>query len=124
MIISLLKLKPIPEKRQAILEILRFVKENVQLKRGCLESGIYQACEEFTMILYLETWQSKEEMDRHIQSDLYLRLLNAMDLCREKPDTCFHEVSEAKGLELVERLRIHNGFEVNPSKTGGEGTSL
>jgi len=111
MIVSLLKLKPIPEKRQAILNILQFVKERVQLKRGCLESGIYQQCDEDLMILYVEQWQSKEEIDRHIQSNLYLRVLNTMDLCREKPDICFHEVSGTKRLELVEALRLHNDSE-------------
>ncbi len=106
MIISLLKLKPIPEKGQAILDILRFVKENAQLKRGCLESGIYQECDQNLTILYVEKWQSKEEMDRHIQSGLYLRVLNTMDLCREKPDISFHDVSDTKGLERVSGLRL------------------
>ena len=104
--ISFLKLKPIPERRQAILDILRFVKERAQMKRGCLESGIYQECDEVPTILYLEQWGSKEEMDRHIQSDLYLRILNTMDLCGEEPDTFFHEVADTKGLELVAELRL------------------
>ena len=106
MIISLLKLEPIPEKRQAILDILRFVKESVQHKIGCLESSIYQECAEVPTILYLEQWQSKEKMDRHIQSDLYLRVLNTMDLCRQKPGISFYEVSETKGLGLVAELRL------------------
>ncbi len=110
MIISLLKLKPIPEKGQAILDILRFVKENAQLKKGCLETGIYQECDRNLTILYVEKWQSKEEMDRHIQSGLYLRILNTMDLCRERPDICFHDVSDTKGLERVSELRLCNEF--------------
>ncbi len=60
------------------------------------------------MILYLEKWQSEEEIDRHIQSDLYLRILNTLDLCRERPDTCFHEVSDIKGVERIAALRLHN----------------
>ncbi|HSB07457.1 MAG TPA: antibiotic biosynthesis monooxygenase [Thermodesulfobacteriota bacterium] len=111
MIISLLKLKPILEKRQHILSILRFVAEKVRLKRGCLGCGIYEECDEGRLILYLEQWQSKEEMNWHIQSNLYLRILNAMDLCIEKPEISFNEVSDTKQFELVEALRLNKDLE-------------
>ena len=106
MIISLLELKPIPEKRQTILDVLRFVEDKVRLKRGCLGCSIYEKCEEGRAILYLEQWRSREEMHLHIQSSLYLRILNAMDFCREKPEIRFHEVSDTKQFELVEALRV------------------
>ena len=114
MIISFLKLKPIPEKHQAILDILGYVKERLQMKRGCLESNIFQECDRDPMILYLEAWQSRMDMDRHIESDVYLRVLNAMDLCREKPDISFHEVSETKGMDWIAALRLKDeGLSVN-----------
>ena len=108
MIISLLKLKPIPEKQNAVLDILRFVKDRVTLMRGCLESVIYQECDPDPMILYLEHWQSKEDLNRHIQSSIYLRVLNAMDLCREKPEILFYDVSNMKGMEWIATLRLNN----------------
>ncbi|MEW6184685.1 MAG: antibiotic biosynthesis monooxygenase [Thermodesulfobacteriota bacterium] len=106
MIISFLKLKPIPEKRQAVLDILGYVKEHLQMKRGCLESTIYEECDPDPLILFLEAWQSKMEMDRYIESDVYLRVLNAMDLCRERPDISFHEISSTKGMDWIAALRL------------------
>jgi len=108
MILSLLKLKPIPEKQQTVLDILRFVRERLEIKRGCLASCIYQECDQDSAILYLEQWQSKEELERHIQSDVYLRVLNTMDLCREKPEICFHEVLNTKGMDWIADLRLKN----------------
>lgn len=108
MIISLLKLKPIPENQNAVLDILRFVKDRLMLRRGCLESVIYQECDPDPLILYLEHWQSKEDLNRHIQSSVYLRVLNAMDLCREKPEILFYDVSDTKGMEWIEALRLKN----------------
>ena len=105
MIISLLKLSPIPSKRQAILDLLRFVETEVRQKRGCLGCGIYDECDESGTILYLEQWRSKEENHLHIQSKLYLRLLNAMDLGRKAPEIVFLEVSDTKGFDLIEALR-------------------
>jgi quinol monooxygenase YgiN len=111
MILSLMELKPISEKRQAILEILRFVEDKVRLKRGCLGCSIYEECEEDRAILYLEQWGSKEDLHWHIQSNLFLRILNAMDLCIEKPEIFFHEVSDTKKFELVEGLRPNRDLE-------------
>ena len=108
MIISFLKLKPIPEKQQAILDILGYVKERLLLNQRCLESVIYQECDQEPMILYLEAWQSKKEMERHIQSNIYLRVLNTMDLCRENPEIDFHEVSSSKGMDWITALRLQN----------------
>ena len=108
MFISILKLKPLPEKHQAVLDILQFVKERSQMERGCLESSVYQECEQDPMILYLEKWQSREAIDRHIQSVVYLRVLNTMDLCREKPEISFHEVSDTNGMERIAALRLKN----------------
>ena len=108
MIISLLKMKPIPEKKNAILGILQYVKERLMLMRGCLESVIYQEYDPDPAILYLEHWQSREEMERIIQSDVYLGVLNAMDLCREKPEINFYEISDTKGMEWIAALRLKN----------------
>jgi quinol monooxygenase YgiN len=107
-IFSLVKPKPIPGKQQAVLDILRFVRERLEMKRGCLASCIYQECDQDPAILYLEQWHTKQEFDRHIQSDVYLRVLNAMDLCREKPQVCFHGVSNTKGMGWIADLRLKN----------------
>jgi len=71
MMIAFLKLKPVPEKRQAVLDILGVVKDRLQMARGCLESTIYRESDHEPMILYLEQWQFKDAMDQHIRSDVY-----------------------------------------------------
>ncbi len=115
MIVALLKLKPIPENCQAILDTLQYVQDRVQMKPGCLDCSIYQGCSQDSVILYLEQWQSKEAMGRHIQSGTYLRVLNSMDLCRDKPDIRFYEVSGTKGMEWIAALRLENE-RVHPAK--------
>ena len=56
-------------------------------------------------IIYMEQWESKEALQQHIQSSIYSMILNAMELAAESPQICFHEVSKAMGLELIETLR-------------------
>lgn len=104
MIIAVLQLVPQPDKREAVVEILRFVEDHVRRKTDCLQCGVFQAAGE-PQILYLEQWRSAKDLHAHIRSSLYLPILHAMELASEAPTIRFHEVSETKSMELIEALR-------------------
>jgi quinol monooxygenase YgiN len=106
MTIFILKINPRKGKRQELIELLRTVEDHVQLKTGCLECSILEECGENGTIFYMERWASSLEMHRHIQSPLYLRILAGMELANDHPQIHFYKVSETKGLELVESLRL------------------
>lgn len=106
MIIALLKLKPMPEKYPAVLDTLRYIQERVRMKPGCLDSSIYHECSPDSDVLYLEQWQTLEKIEWHIRSETYLRVLNSMDLCREKPELRFHEISKTRDMAWVADLRL------------------
>jgi quinol monooxygenase YgiN len=105
MILAVMELAPCTDKRQSLLEILRFVEEHVRIKSGCLACGVFEAARGKQEILYVERWRSAKELHAHIQSGLYLRILNAMDLACETPKIGFYEVSETRSMELIEELR-------------------
>ncbi len=108
MIISILKISPVPDKRQAIIEILMSVETMTRLKAGCVGSNLYEEYGDGQKILYMERWQTKEDLHRHIRSTLYLRVLNAIELASEPPEIYFHEGAETTGIELIEDLRIRS----------------
>jgi quinol monooxygenase YgiN len=105
MIIACIELSPAEGKRQEILEILRFVQEGVRRNPACRGCGIYECHGSEHTILYLEQWQSESDLGCHIRSRAYLRILNAIDLAREKPDVHFYSVTDTRQMELVETLR-------------------
>ena len=84
---------------------MRYCVDGLQMKPGCLGSGVYEANGENQTILYLERWASAEELHRHIQSNLYLGVLAAMDLASSPPDVSFYEVGETQSMELIAALR-------------------
>ena len=71
-----------------------------------MDCAVYTDPGEGQTILYLEQWQSRKTLDRHIRSELYFRVLSAMELADEPPEIYFHEVSDTRGLEYVESLRM------------------
>ena len=101
----LIELMPLAGKRQEIIELLQFSADRLSTKPGCLGSGVYEACNAERTIFYLERWRSEEELNRHIQSNLYLAVLNVLDLAAQAPDISFNVIAETKSMELIRALR-------------------
>ena len=105
MLVSILKMKSKAGKKNDAIQILESIKEPILLKTGCEGVQIYECHGEPNGILYLEYWSNKEAFHRHIQSDLYLKILNVMELSLETPQVHFHEFSGSSGMELIQSLR-------------------
>ena len=84
---------------------MRSIQKSVQLKNELLLCKILVADDAEDEILYLEQWRTKEALQRHIQSDLYMRILEVMELSAVSPQLSFQEVSETRGIDLVIALR-------------------
>ena len=103
--LSLIRIVPLPEKRDKILEMLDSVVRQAKLIHGCTGGTVCEERDNGNAILYLERWGSREALQRHVRSGLYVRVLHAMDLASEPPEISFYEISGQKGLELIEELR-------------------
>jgi|SRR5215469_611988 len=104
-LIAVFELVPRPNKRDALIEALRYVEEHVRMKPECLSCGVFVGADNTSHILYVEQWESAKGLDAHVQSGLYLRILQAMELASEAPKISFHEVSRTRSMEFIEQLR-------------------
>ena len=105
MFLSFVRIVPLPEKRDKILEMLVSVARQAKLIHGCTGGTVCEERGNGSAILYLENWGSREAMQRHVRSGLYIRVLHAMDLASEPPEISFYEICGEKGLELIQKLR-------------------
>jgi quinol monooxygenase YgiN len=104
--ITLLRLKPQPGKQDEVIEILRSVEDQTRLQSHCIDSGVFTPCLEGDWILYFDRWSNEEDLYRHIQSRTFHWILLAMELASEPPEISFHEITSARGMELIEWLRM------------------
>jgi quinol monooxygenase YgiN len=104
-ILSHIELTPISGNREKVLELLRFSVERLRTRPGCQGCGVYECADDKETILYLERWESEEELHRHIQSNIYLGVLNAIDLADGPREISFYNVSDTKSMELIAALR-------------------
>ena len=103
--LSLIRIVPIPEKREKILEMLVSVARQAKLIHGCTGGTVCEERGNGNAIVYLENWASREALQRHVQSNIYIRVLHAMDLASEPPEISFYEISGEKGMELIQEFR-------------------
>jgi quinol monooxygenase YgiN len=105
MILSLIRINPHPRTRSEILDILRNAEFLTRIKTGCLESSVFVKKFEEEVILYLESWQSREDFERHVRSSQYDRILAALDLARDPPEIDFFDNTGLGGMEVIEAIR-------------------
>ncbi len=105
MIIALLKIFTFNESHREALDLLQSVKGPVEVAHGCLSCGIYEGYGEEPSILYMEQWRSLPDLERHIESSVYVRILEVMELSTRLPEVSFYETDNKWHFDLVEKLR-------------------
>jgi len=109
MIIGTVRILPPPDRHAAVLEVLQSVQGPVRAQPGCAACDIFDEQGPEAAIVLLERWESDEALESHLRSDLYRRVLAAVELSGSQPDIRFEHVSSTEGIELIERLRRPGG---------------
>jgi quinol monooxygenase YgiN len=109
MVISTLRIVPLPKQHSEVLEILLSVLGPTEIQPGCLSCGVYEEKGPDHAVMFGAQWKTGEALHEHIRSDLYCRLLAACELSDRPPEFCFHRVSRTRGIDLIQQLRERRG---------------
>jgi quinol monooxygenase YgiN len=109
MIRSTVRILPAPHRYADVLEILRLVHSRLQDQAGCTDCHIYEEDDPRSAIVLVERWSSEEGLDAHLRSDLYRRILAAIELSDEAPEIRFEHISASEGVERIEQSRSRAG---------------
>jgi quinol monooxygenase YgiN len=104
-IIGTIRILPPRNRRADVLGILLSVQGPIRAKPGCSACDIYEERGPEHGIVLVERWISDAALETHLRSEVYLRILTAMELGGGSPTIRFEHVSSAGGMELIERLR-------------------
>lgn len=105
MIVETVKIRPSPNRRGEVLELLRSIHGRVQAQPGCAARHIYEEAAPEDAVVLVERWDSDEAFEKHVRSEAYLWILGAMELSSGPPEITFDHVSASEGMSLIERLR-------------------
>jgi quinol monooxygenase YgiN len=105
MIIASIRMMVSPQKRGEMLRILRSTAEGDRVLPGCLNCRIYEDLQEDNVIMFEEMWKSEEELDEHLRSAEYRKVLLALEMALQHPEVCFTRVLSTSGIETIEKAR-------------------
>jgi len=107
MFLTIARIFPPADEKEAVREFLVSVLGSTRVQPGCL--GCTLATEsDPDALLYMETWESEEGLLRRLQSDQFGKVVATMELSTRKPEVHIYEVINEQGLELIESVRMAN----------------
>ncbi|MBN2034208.1 MAG: antibiotic biosynthesis monooxygenase [Deltaproteobacteria bacterium] len=101
MILTNILMKVLPEKRKELLQALSSLVESIRKEKGCKSCNFYCSSENENEICLLGEWETKADVDAHLQSNLFRVLLGAMSLLKDSHEIKFY--TEASRLESPDR---------------------
>jgi quinol monooxygenase YgiN len=90
-----------------MVELLHSVQDLARPRPGFLGGWISEEDPLPNDIRYIEQWDSESSLQEHVRSQLYRRVLAAMELSELPPEVNFYFCSESKRLELIDTMRKH-----------------
>jgi quinol monooxygenase YgiN len=97
---------PIPlEQQRDALEILGPIKEQTQFEPGFISCRVYRGVEDPRAIMLEELWSSDADLQRHLRSDKYRKILLVVEMAAESPDIRFDTIVQSSGVEAIELAR-------------------
>ncbi|MBW1848535.1 MAG: antibiotic biosynthesis monooxygenase [Deltaproteobacteria bacterium] len=105
MVIFTLRLEVAPNDRLNILKAIHAIIGPTAVLKGCLHCGLYSNSQNDDELILLEKWKSQQDLERHIRSDDFHKILTVMEAAKKKPEISFYSVASKAGLELVKKIR-------------------
>ncbi len=90
-----------PRKREEILEVLLCLKGPTEVTRGCRSCRILQDADDANVLTYLVQWDNEEEVESHLRSERFRRLLPYIEMSVEPPQVDFSTIDQVRGIEFM-----------------------
>ena len=105
MVRSTIRMLISPPKKNEVLEILISMTEQIQFEPGCISCRLYRGVEDQPAILLEEIWTSDEDLQRHLRSEIYRKILLVVEMADEPPEIRFDTIAHSSGVETIEKAR-------------------
>ena len=115
MILTTLSIVVPPGQLEEILKVFWLVLAPVRAEPGCLSCELYEQEGNRDVLLYVEEWEAEDQLERHMRSARYERLLAIMEASAQPPVLRYHLVSATRGLEFLEMVRLGGRADVPPA---------
>lgn len=88
-------------KRGEIIEILQCLKGPTEVARGCRACRILQDADDDQVLTYQVQWDMQGELEEHLRSERFRRLLPYIEMSVEPPEVTFSTIDQVHGIEFL-----------------------
>jgi quinol monooxygenase YgiN len=93
------------EKQKEVMLTLLSMIEPTSKEKGCLSYHVLQDIEDKTVFNLIEEWETREDLNRHIQSERFSVLLGTKSLLCKPLKIQINTVSNSEGMKAVTAIR-------------------
>ncbi len=105
MIVVRITMNVLPEKQKELVQTLLSMIELTEMEAGCLSFALFCNMEDKNLLNLLEEWQSRKDLDQHLQSDIFGVLLGTKSLLIEPHGIQIYTINRSEGMEAVHTAR-------------------
>jgi quinol monooxygenase YgiN len=113
MIVVRIIMNVLPEKKKEVMQTLLSMIETAGKEEGCLSYDVFRGIDGKAVFNLIEEWETREDLDRHIRSDIFSILLGTKSLLARPLEIKIHTVARSEGTEVVNALRGEGTFKKN-----------
>jgi len=100
---------------EELVRTLRSLMLPLQAASGFISCRLYTEADRPEALCYVEEWGTSEELDNQIRSNHFTRLLAVMEAAAEPPELRLNWITDVKGLEYLEKVRLGLGGDRSPA---------
>jgi quinol monooxygenase YgiN len=88
-------------KRQEFLDVLLCLKGPTEALAECRACWTCQDVEDDHALTYFVQWDTQEDLEAHLRSERFRRLLPYIEMSVEPPAVCFGSIEHIRGIEFL-----------------------
>ena len=105
MIVVRITMHVLPEKQKELVQTILSMIEPMGKATGCLSYALFCNMEDKNLMNLLEEWQTRKDLDQHLQSEIFDVLLGTKSLLTEPHGIHIHTIHQSEGMEAVHTAR-------------------
>jgi quinol monooxygenase YgiN len=105
MVIALLAMHAGGTRLDGALDVLRSVVEPTLAQPGCRTCALWLDAAHGGSVLLEQRWEAREDVERYMRSELFRRVVVALELADRPPEIAFFEVATQAGMEWAQSVR-------------------
>jgi len=90
-----------PEGPNGLLDALRSTLGLAHVGHGCRSARLFQEAGDSGGVLLVEEWETPRDLERHIRTPSFRRVLAVLELSRTTPDVVYVEGARLRGIEWI-----------------------